>query len=745
MSSTPSASNTNKTFSVTPSVNLSSETSYKIRVTTLVKDVVGNSMSNSYTTSNGFTSADITSPILSQVTAITTPTNDNTSSYTFSSTEAGTITYGGSCSSDNTSATTDNNTVTFNALADGTYNNCTITVTDSASNASSTLDVNTFVVDTTAPVIAEVTAVTTPTNDKTPNYTFSSTEAGTITYGGSCSSSTTSATTDNNTITFSTLDNGTHSNCIIKVTDSAVNVSNTLEITDFTVSYWKLIARQVDSDNFTDGTNELFLDNASTTYLQNEDNSSSSTFMSIGNLNKSYYVDNGTYKFKLVWDGMQVDNLTIKEVTWTQTSWLDNSTITGFEEIGVSGFSSTDTSVLASKGRFTGLGASDSNSCVIDGSGGSSFWWNCVGVVSRHYYNGSTGMPGPLLQIASSMHLYIWAPGGSSSFQMGGAIQGTKLSLSTAVTTLAGSDNGSTDATGTSASFTEPYGITTDGTNLYVSDSGNHRIRKIVIDNGTVTTLAGSSDGSTDATGTSASFTNPWGITTDGTNLYVVDRGNHKIRKIVIDNGTVTTLAGSSEGSTDATGTSASFNGPMGITTDGTNLYVSDRGNHRIRKIVISTGVVTTLAGSSSGNTDATGTSASFSYPMGITTDGTNLYVADQSNHRIRKIVISTGVVTTLAGSSSGNTDATGTSASFNGPMGITTDGTNLYVTDQSNHRIRKIVISTGVVTTLAGSSSGNTDATGTSASFNYPIGITTDGTNLYVADQSNHRIRKIE
>ena len=76
MSSTPSASNTNKTFSVTPSDNLSGETSYKIRVTTLVKDVVGNSMSNSYTTSNGFSSADVTAPILSQVTAITTPDND---------------------------------------------------------------------------------------------------------------------------------------------------------------------------------------------------------------------------------------------------------------------------------------------------------------------------------------------------------------------------------------------------------------------------------------------------------------------------------------------------------------------------------------------------------------------------------------------------------------------------------------------------------------------------------------------
>ena len=223
-------------------------------------------------------------------------------------------------------------------------------------------------------------------------------------------------------------------------------------------------------------------------------------------------------------------------------------------------------------------------------------------------------------------------------------------------------------------------------------------IRKIVISTGAVTTLAGNtSSGSTDATGTAARFLYPTGITTDGTNLYVADRLNHKIRKIVISSGVVTTLAGSgSEGSADGTGTSASFKYPNGITNDGTNLYVADRTNHTIRKIVISSGVVTTLAGSagSSGSTNGTGTSAKFKFPYGITSDGTNLYLADGSNYVIRKIVISTGVVTTLAGSgSSGSTDAAGTDATFNDPYGIYTDGTNLYVTENSNHKIRKIAL----------------------------------------------------
>jgi len=121
--------------------------------------------------------------------------------------------------------------------------------------------------------------------------------------------------------------------------------------------------------------------------------------------------------------------------------------------------------------------------------------------------------------------------------------------------------------------------------------------------------------------------------------------------------------------------------------------------NHRIRKIVISTGVVTTLAGTGSACTsncdNATGTSAGFNYPIGITTDGTNLYVADYGKHRIRKIVIDNGTVTTIAGTgtacSSNCDNATGTSADFNGPIDITTDGTNLYVVDRVKNRIRKI------------------------------------------------------
>lgn len=394
---------------------------------------------------------------------------------------------------------------------------------------------------------------------------------------------------------------------------------------------------------------------------------------------------------------------------------------------------------------------------------------------------------------------------GSTLLQMGGAMQGRELSLTAAVSTVAGSSlaaSGAIDASGVSATFNFPQGITTDGKNLYVADSFNNTIRKIVIDTGEVTTLAGSSAAvadSLDGNGKSALFWEPTGITTDGTYLYVTDNINHTIRKIVIASGEVSTLAGVAgvSGVADtASGIPATFNYPTGITTDNINLYVTDSSSNTIRKIVIASREVTTVAGSSAaaaGAIDAIGTAALFNHPQGITTDGKNLYVADSFNNTIRKIVIASGVaptyeVTTLAGSSaaaagmmdsvavSSVADASmlaidGKTARFWQPTGITTDGTYLYVSDTVNNTIRKILISgnnsigkivisgnnsisiqiaDGVTTTLAAASSagvaGATDnADGKLAKFNHPRGITTDGISVYLVDSLNNTIRKIQ
>ena len=345
----------------------------------------------------------------------------------------------------------------------------------------------------------------------------------------------------------------------------------------------------------------------------------------------------------------------------------------------------------------------------------------------------------------------------SCTEQMGGAIQGNNLALANAVSTIAGQAGvkNHADGTGTNATFDVPRGITTDGTNLYITDYANDTIRKMVISTGAVTTIAGQAGvaGHADGTGTSATFDDPDGITTDGTNLYIVDRMNYTIRKMVISTGAVTTIAGQSGvwGHADGIGTSATFNQPEGITTDGTNLYISDSVNNTIRKMVISTGAVTTIAGQADvpGHTDGTGTNATFSLPTGITTDGTNLYISDSFNETIRKLVISTSAVTTIAGQVGvpGHTDGTGTNATFYYPDGITTDGTNLYITDSFNDTIRKLVISTGAVTTVAGQAGvkGYADGTGTNATFNEPVYITTDGSSLFVTDTGNETIRQIK
>lgn len=345
----------------------------------------------------------------------------------------------------------------------------------------------------------------------------------------------------------------------------------------------------------------------------------------------------------------------------------------------------------------------------------------------------------------------------TSSALMGGAIQ-KALTLAGTVTTFAGSAGnvGSTDSSGTGALFNNPNGITTDGTYLYVADNNNHTIRKIELATGAVTTVAGIAEtsGAEDGTGTKAAFNYPYGITTDGTNLYVADTFNCTIRKIVMSTGVVTTIAGTAgvSGSADGTGAEATFNYPFDITTDGTSLYVADSYNSTIRKIMIATGKVTTLAGTAgiSGSANGTGEAASFNTPFGITTDGTNLYVADSGNSIIRKIVIATGEVTTIAGTSgsTGSTDGTGATALFNQPWGITTDGTNLYVFDTLNNIIRKIVIGDPWnVTTIAGTAgeAESTDGNGATARFNGPSYGTTDGVSLYVTDAINNTIRKIQ
>ena len=289
------------------------------------------------------------------------------------------------------------------------------------------------------------------------------------------------------------------------------------------------------------------------------------------------------------------------------------------------------------------------------------------------------------------------------------------VSVSTGATGIAAGSlylTGSTDATASGARFNAPYGVARIGTDTYVADGSNNTIRKMS-SAGVVTTLAGAplAVGSADGTGVAAGFYGPRGITTDGTDLYVADTGNQTVRKVT-QGGVVTTVAGAvglAGSANGIPGSAARFNNPFNLAVDQGFIYVTDTLNNSLRKIVLATGAVSTVAGSNTsaaGSANgASGSASSFNSPAGIAVVGGFGYVIDSGNALVRKVDLLTGATTTLAGQVgvTGLTDGMGAAAQFNKPYGVVSDGAgSLYVADGGNLKIRKIVLATGAVTTLS-------------------------------------------
>ncbi|MFT5705382.1 MAG: streptogramin lyase [Shewanella sp.] len=303
------------------------------------------------------------------------------------------------------------------------------------------------------------------------------------------------------------------------------------------------------------------------------------------------------------------------------------------------------------------------------------------------------------------------------------------------------------------AQFKTTWGITVNSTGeLFVGEYSDFIIRKVSHVSG-VTTHAGSGvEGSSDGAALAATFGKIRNLATDSLgNVYVSDDGSNKIRRIDAITGDVTTFAGSgSSSSSDNTDPLlAGIGSPYGIAVDtSNNVYVSS--NSQIRRIDGITKEVTTLAGSTAGFADGTGSNAKFSNIQGISSDSSgNIYVVDTGNERIRKVT-TLGAVSTIAGSGvkgfSDHIDPL--QATFDSPIGITLDGTgNIFVLDYANQRIRRLDAITGEVTTYAGNGSASfaDNSNGLEASFRNPTAITStrDG-RLYVTDWSNKRIRSV-
>ncbi|MDB5102137.1 MAG: hypothetical protein JWM80_6558 [Cyanobacteria bacterium RYN_339] len=310
--------------------------------------------------------------------------------------------------------------------------------------------------------------------------------------------------------------------------------------------------------------------------------------------------------------------------------------------------------------------------------------------------------------------------------------------LTARVTTLAGTGLASTDGPAAGAQLLAPAGLARDAAgNMFVADAAAHLIRKTAPD-GSVSTIAGSgTPGFADGQGAAASFNAPAGIAVDSAgNLIVADAGNHAIRKIS-PAGEVTTLAGTgATGFKDGAGAGAAFASPQGVGVgrDGT-VYVADTGNHRVRKLAAD-GTVSTLAGDgTAGNTDGFG--GRLNAPRGLAVDATRVVVADSGNQRIRVIALN-GVLGTLAGSGTGNTDATASNAQFNAPSGVAiAPNGDVVVADTGNNLIRRVVTG-GAVSTVVQAGALETPLLGPVAPRGVAVGA--DGT-VYVADTGAGRI----
>ena len=311
----------------------------------------------------------------------------------------------------------------------------------------------------------------------------------------------------------------------------------------------------------------------------------------------------------------------------------------------------------------------------------------------------------------------------------------------------------------TSASLNFPAGVAVDAVgNLYIADAGNARVRK-VDGTGTITTVAGNGAGgfSGDGGPVNSASLSPVGIALDAVgNLYIADNGNNRVRK-VDGTGTITTVAGDGTCCFSGDGgpaTSTSINNPSGVAFDvDGNLLIADTFNSRVRQ-VSPDGIITTIAGNGVWGFSGDGgpaTEASLGQFTDVATDAAgNLYIADSTNHRVRK-VSPDGTITTVAGKGLFGFSGDGgpaTEASLSRPTGVAVDAAgNLYVADTQHWRVRK-VSRDGTITTFAGNGSfrfSGDDGPATSATLTLPLSVAVNAVGeLFIADTGNHRVRKV-
>jgi hypothetical protein len=325
----------------------------------------------------------------------------------------------------------------------------------------------------------------------------------------------------------------------------------------------------------------------------------------------------------------------------------------------------------------------------------------------------------------------------------------------------------------TSAQLWDPSCVALDAAaNLYIGDLRNYDVREVAAATSKITTYAG-----TQVAGYSgdkgpanaAQMYGPTACATDSSgNLYLADVANNVIRKVDINTGIITAVAGNGAeaGTPDGIFSGdggpallAGINHPNGVALDGAgNLYIADTYNQRIRMVSAATGIITTIAGTGTGGYSGDGaaaTNAELYNPEGLAVDSSgNIYFAEEANNVIRKVTAATGIISTIAGKGNSGEGFFGDGglairANFRGPTDVALDSAgNVYVTDYANQRVRKITVSTGIIQTVVGNGTpgyGGDGGAATQAALFAPHGITFDSKGvMYIADYANGAVRKV-
>jgi sugar lactone lactonase YvrE len=374
------------------------------------------------------------------------------------------------------------------------------------------------------------------------------------------------------------------------------------------------------------------------------------------------------------------------------------------------------------------------------------------GVISQYAGPGPSGMPATTANVQYPRNTAVDSSG-NFYYVSAWAQEAFEINTSGTITRLAGFGNMNPGYSGTgklaaSIELYNPQGIAVDSSkNVYIADESNQVIWKITASTGIATIVAGtaqscafSGDG---AAATSAHLCNPYGVVVDSSgNIYIADTSNQRIRKVTASTGKISTIAGNGTAGFSGDGaaaTAAEIYNPYDVAVDSSgNVYIADYSNVRIRKVTASTGKISTIAGNGTAGFSGDGglgTSAEINYPQGLASDSSgNVFIADTGNCVIREVTASSGKITTVAGKGQvcgfAGDGSAATSAELYQPTGVAvTSSDTLYIADYYNYRIRKVALG-GAISTVAGSGSFYYAGNGTPAtgdSLYYPAGTFAD------------------